>query len=420
MKVLSNASIYLGTNLLNAAIPFFLLPILTRILTPTEYGIISMFGVMLSIFNIFTGLSVHGAISVRYFQMKNEEFAEYIGSCIIILIASTTIVLILIVILKLWLTKVSGIPEDWLVVAAVISGLQFIINIRLSMWQVTGKSLHYCFFQTSRSMLEAGLTLFLIIIVSMAWQGRILGQALTIGCFGFIALFLLINDKRIRITKNWKIHVSDALRFGIPLIPHTIGGLLVVATDRTLITNVLGIQHTGLYMVALQISMSIGLLTESFNKAYAPWLMEKLVKPSDALKELIVKSTYLYFIVIITLATMLGFFAPWILEFIVGKEYISAGGFIIYNALGVAFGGCYYMVVNYIFFESKTVFLAKITFITGTINIPLTYFLLKYIGIAGASISFMIINLSTFLIVWIYSNSVYPMPWLKSLTPKNT
>ncbi|CAG1022081.1 hypothetical protein MTYM_01473 [Methylococcales bacterium] len=413
MKVLSNASIYLGANLLNAAIPFLLLPVLTRVLTTAEYGTIAMFGVMLSIFNAFTGLSVHGAISVRYFQMKKNELAEYAGSCIGILLISTSLVLIMVILLEPWLVKVSGIPADWLIVAVIISGLQFLINIQLSFWRAAGKAWLYSSFQISKSLLDACLALFLIISAGMAWHGRILGQALTIGCFGFIALLWLFKDNNIKRSKKWNIYGIDALRFGIPLIPHTIGSLLAVASDRTIITNVLGVQQTGIYMVGLQISMAIGLISESFNKAYAPWLMEKLSNPTSDLKALIVKGTYLYFILIISLATIFGLVAPCILKFLVGDDYISASGIIIYCSLGFAFGGCYYIVVNYIFYESKTAFLAKITFITGISNIPLTYILIKLTGIQGAAMSFMITHLLTFIITWVYSHKIYPMPWLK-------
>ncbi|MGJ3660750.1 oligosaccharide flippase family protein, partial [Shigella boydii] len=43
MSVYKNSSIYLISNIFNALIPFILLPILTRNLTPYEYGQIAMF-----------------------------------------------------------------------------------------------------------------------------------------------------------------------------------------------------------------------------------------------------------------------------------------------------------------------------------------------------------------------------------------
>lgn len=43
-----SAGIYTITQMINSAIPFLLMPVLTRYLTPTDYGIVAMFGVLLS------------------------------------------------------------------------------------------------------------------------------------------------------------------------------------------------------------------------------------------------------------------------------------------------------------------------------------------------------------------------------------
>lgn len=52
-KLFGNAAIYLGANILNAGIPFLLLPILTHVLTPADYGIVAMFSVVVSILGAF-------------------------------------------------------------------------------------------------------------------------------------------------------------------------------------------------------------------------------------------------------------------------------------------------------------------------------------------------------------------------------
>ncbi|WML88584.1 lipopolysaccharide biosynthesis protein [Thiothrix subterranea] len=412
MKLFGNASIYFGANILNAAIPFLLLPILTRVLTPAEYGTIAMFLVMVSIFSAFTGLSVHGAIGVRYFQLSKEDLADYVTSCIGILVVSTTAVMLIVMVLHHWIIKVSGISLDWLIVAVLVSGLQFLINIRLSLWQVSGMPWHYGGLQISRSLLDALLSLILVLGLSMAWQGRLIGYSTSLLLMGVIALVWLYNDQFLRRTDTWKIHAKDALRFGIPLIPHTIGGMLMVLVDRIIINNLLGTDSVGVYMVALQMGMVIGLLTESFNKAYAPWLFKNLASEDKANKPSIVKGTYFYFFAILAVATLYGLLIPFVMPFIVGEEFLLSGEFIIYLAIGFAFGGCYYMVTNYIFFAKRTEYLALVTFGSGVLNIPITYILVQEMQLKGAAVAFLITNIITFLGTWILSNSVYKMPWL--------
>ncbi len=417
-KIFGNAAIYLGANVLNAAIPFLLLPILTRVLTPADYGRVAMFAIVLTVLGAFTGLSVHGAIAVRYFQLEKEELADYVGACVGILVISTSAICLVVTALGSWLSDVAGIPTRWLLIAVMLSGFQFLGNIRLSLWQVAGEAKKYGVFQVSQSLLNAIASLLLILVIGMAWEGRILGQTLAMALVGMIALWHLINDEFVQFPRRWRAHSWDALKYGVPLIPHVIGGLLIVAVDRFVIVRLIDIAHAGVYVVALQVGQSLGLLTESFNRAYSPWFMESLAKPTEALRQKIVRGTYLYFVAVITIALAVGFLAPALLGILVGESYRTAGDLVIYIALGFAFGGCYYMVANYVFFESKTAFLAGVTFITGTINIPLTYLLVKRNGMAGAGQAFMLTQALCFAGTWLLAQKIHPMPWLSGLRGK--
>ncbi|MCO7570718.1 oligosaccharide flippase family protein [Pseudomonas chlororaphis] len=410
-KLVSNTAIYFGANVLNAAIPFFLLPILTRVLSPADYGTIAMFGISLSIISAFTGLSVHGAIGVRYFQLSKEELAEYIVTCIGILVVSTTTILLVTLGLSPWLPQLTGLPIDWLLVAVVVSGFQFLGNIRLSLWQVAGEAKKYGAFQVTQTLLNAGGSLVLILLIGMAWEGRVIAQTLAIGLFGVIGFCWLWKDGLLRKPVTWRVHCLDALKFGVPLIPHAIGGLLIVATDRLIIVRLLDVGQAGLYMVALQFGQVMGLVTESFNKVYAPWLMKSLSSKEDIPRSRIVGFSYLYMGFLFVMATILGLLAPWIMSFLVGSEFKSSSELVIYIAIGFAFGGCYYTVTNYIFFENKNSILALITLLTGLINIPLMYFLVERNGLVGAAQAFMLTQCFSFVGTWWLSNKVHPMPW---------
>jgi O-antigen/teichoic acid export membrane protein len=410
-KLVSNAAIYFGANVLNAAIPFFLLPILTRVLSPADYGTIAMFGVCLSMISALTGLSVHGAIGVRYFQLSKEELAEYVVTCMGILVISTAAIFLITLALRPWLASLTGLPVDWLLVAVVVSGFQFLGNIRLSLWQVAGEAKNYGAFQVTQSLLNGGGSLVLILLVGMAWEGRVLAQSLAICMFGLIGLCWLWKDGFLRRPQKARAHCLDALKFGVPLIPHVIGGLLIVATDRLIIVKLLDVGQAGLYMVALQFGQVIGLLTESFNKVYAPWLMRKLSSDDEIPRSRIVGFSYLYMGFLFVLATAFGLLAPWVMSFLVGSGFRASSELVIYIAIGFSFGGCYYMVTNYVFFENKNSILALITLLAGLINIPLMYFLVERNGLVGAAQAFMLTQCFSFVGTWWLSNKVHPMPW---------
>lgn len=412
--LMRSASIYTGSNILTSAIPFLLLPILTRVLTPADYGIVAMFGIMVSIFAAFTGLGAQGAVEVRYFEQERIDFPSYVAGCLLILLVSTLLVLLCTYLFNGVLESFSSVPGNWLLVAVLVAAMQFIVLLRLSLWQVSKQAWKYGAMQIGQSALNAGLSLWFVLVVGLAWQGRTWGIAIASGIVLSIAATSLWLDGWIR----WSIsldYIKNALRFGVPLIPHALGGLLIAAVDRILVTNLLDVSQTGIYTVAMQIGMMLSLLTGAFNKAYAPWLFEHLKSRDDSQKIQIVRNTYLYFILLWIIAFSLGYLAPAILSVLVGEAFRAGAGVVAYVAAGFAFGGMYFMVTNYVFLAGATARLAFITLASGLANVVATYFLISEYALAGAGYGFVISQAILFLGTWYLANKVYPMPWKKAL-----
>ena len=128
-------------------------------------------------------------------------------------------------------------------------------------------------------------------------------------------------------------------------------------------------QVQGSCVVAVQLGMILGMLFDSFNKAFAPWLMEELASISPTLQKRIVRFTYAYFLAIFFLAMLGGIIGPLILPLLVGREFQSVGDILIYILIGNAFMGMYYMITNYIFFSRRTGLLSTLTIIVGTLTV---------------------------------------------------
>lgn len=69
MSFLKKSSVYLISNILNASIPFILLPILTRYLTTSEYGKIAIFQTIITGLVSVIAFNTLGA-TARVFSIK--------------------------------------------------------------------------------------------------------------------------------------------------------------------------------------------------------------------------------------------------------------------------------------------------------------------------------------------------------------
>ena len=70
MKLFKTFSTYTIIGFLNAGIGFLLLPVLTRYLTPSDYGVISLMNTYVLILMPIVGLSTSSFISVEYYNSK--------------------------------------------------------------------------------------------------------------------------------------------------------------------------------------------------------------------------------------------------------------------------------------------------------------------------------------------------------------
>lgn len=416
-SILGKGGVFLVANILNAMIPFLLLPILTRVLTPSDYGVVAMFAIFLAFTNTLVGLSVHGAINVQYFKMDTVRFSQYLTGCLLLLISSEIFVFLLVLLFGAYFEDLIGIPYKWMLIGVITSFFQFLITIRLATWVVLGNAFHYGVFQVSNTSLNTIISLALIFMLGLTWTGRLLGQVIAIVIFGVIAFVLLTKQGLVKKAIYWKIDMVDALKFGIPLIPHTIGAFVIYNVDRAILSNTLGVASVGIYMVAIQLGQVMGLVVESYNKVYSPWLMKELTN-TDVNKEKIVMYSYFSMFIIVGFGVIWSIVARFLLPIVAGREFQEASSLIFYTSMGFSLTGLYYLVTNYIFYAKKTKLLAMITFFCALINIPLAYMFIHFYGLKGAGIGFVLIQLLFFLMTWMLAAKVHPMPWLYFLKGK--
>ncbi len=415
-KLFKNSFIYSSSNIIRSAIPFLLLPILTRYLTPTDYGIVATFQILLAIAVVFVNLNMHGAVAVNFFKIQRQEFEVFIGNVFVILFTSFFLTLCIVSAIKGPLSHLIKFSENWLPIIVIIALSQSIITLTLTLWRIEQKPLPYGIFQIIQTVLNVILSLIFVVIFNWHWQGRVLGIIIASIIFGLISLFIIYKKKYIKFNFN-KTHIKDALIFGIPLIPHALGGWIMTSIDRIFINSMVDIASTGIYTVGYQVGMIIGLFATSFNQAWSPFLFAKLKENDGASKLRIVKFTYFYAVGIIVLALSLSLVAPWFLNFFVSKNFHDANKYVFWIALGYAANGMYYMVVNYIFYVKKTYILAWVTFFSAGINVVLNYFFIKANGPIGAAQATTVTFFIIFILTWILSAKVYKMPWLLKTNP---
>jgi O-antigen/teichoic acid export membrane protein len=412
--LIKHGGIYTISNVVNASIPFLLLPVLTRYLSKSDYGIIATFQYLIAFFIPIIGLNTQASVIRRQYDTEKIDFAKYVTTCIVILLVNTLLLIVLLIPLSPFISDIAEFPSTWFWTIITVTFFQYLFTLVLGIWQANGKIYRYASFQNFQTALNFFASLLLIISFQMNWQGRVLAQTVSMVVFGALALLMLYKMGFLKgqISKKYFI---DALKFALPLIPYSFSGWVLYTMDRIFINNMIGLDETGLYSVAFQISMIINLLQLSFNTAWVPWFYKQVRKNEASLNLKIVKFTYAFIIANFLFAFLLILAAPLFFKFFLGKDFYQAGDYLWWLALAQAASAIHVITVSYINLHNKNIYLTYSAIFIAVVHIPLTYYLLKMNGTIGAAQSLFISNMTASLITFFVAQHLHKMPWhLKS------
>lgn len=412
MSIKKNTLTYLISNIINASIPFLLLPILTRYLTPEEYGQVAMFQVLTAGLLGFVGFNTVGAAARKYFDKCNRnEIKIYNFNCFYVLFFSSLFLFFLILIFGGDIAEKLSIPYQWLHFALVFSIATFFIQFRLTQWQIRESSKSYALLQVSYSLVNFMFSLFFVAFLMKGGEGRVLSIVISALIMAAFSYCYLMKSRVMIISKLNVKYIKESLSFGLPLVPHVFGMFLLSSIDRVFITKDIGLKEAGIYMIAFQLSLGLQVVFDAINKAYTPYLYKKLKENSKQEKLKIVRATYAYFIALMFLA-MLGFLlGPLFITLISTKEYYQAKDVIGFLILGQVFNGMYLMVTNYVFYSKDTLQLSLVTITSGLINIALLIVFIPLYELQGAAYAFCISTCIRFVLTWLLACYKVDMPW---------
>ena len=409
-KLLRNGAIYGAANAISAAVPFLLLPVLTRALSPTDYGRVISFFMLVSLSTALAGLSVHGAVGVKWFQRQTCDFPRFVGTAVSLAALSTLLCgLVLLAAAHLFQASLDLEPRFWFLAAAQ-SGATVVLGVRTALWQSQGRALNAASLQIVAAVANVGLSLAAVFALGLGGDGRIYGSVTASLACAVLGVWFLARQHDARWSADAR-DMRDLLRFGVPLIPHAVAGGLMVTADRFSVASILGTDQLGIYGTAGQLGMVLVVLGDAANKALSPWFYAQMALQSTRARLRVVGAAYLLLPTWLLIAIASWLFLKVAGGILIGQRYLPAIDLSIWFLLGGALSASYLNIVNLFFFTSKTEWLSVATVASATVAVLLDPALARHFGLIGAAASYLCVQAVSLLLFWALSTKVKPMPW---------
>jgi O-antigen/teichoic acid export membrane protein len=401
-KILENISIvfenkhakisflYLSSNIFGKLIAFISIPIFTRILSVSEYGIVTTYISWTSILTIIIGLSLGNTVRSAYIDFK-DDYANYISS---VLILSTVIsIIVSLITLFIFYFLFPEVNILFIIIALIHSFSNYIILMFDIKFMLNYEYIKRIVLMVVPPILIMILSLVLLNTITYDKPLlRIIGYSLPLTV---IALLLFIRNFNFKdnkfVFKYWKY----AITLAIPLVFHGLSMNVLAFSDRTLILLYRGSNEAGLYGAAYSLGMLIIPIVLALESAWIPWFNDNVLKKEF---QKVNKYAKLYVFVITLFVMVFVLLGPDIFSIVFPKTYESASFILpIIVASGyVIFLYSLYVNMEYLYKANK--YIALNTMFAALINLLLNFLLIPKYGYVIASTTTLIAYLSSLIL----------------------
>jgi O-antigen/teichoic acid export membrane protein len=399
---LRNGMLFTLFSFLNNGFSFVITLIMGIFILPDSYGQLSLFTTMISFLSIFICLGTNGFIGVEYFNSKKEKVCRLINVTII-----STFFVYLILILSVFafsthLPELMGIKLEFQFYAVSVCLLQILQYILMDVWRLEEKVICYGILTTISVLLNLILTVVFVVGLHWDWEGRAYAHIISCLVLGIASVYILFRKQYLRKNLPSKYEIFESLKFGLPLIPHSMSFWVRQGADRYIINYFITQAVVGLYSFAYNFANIIQMIGNAFNASNSVNIY-KILSSDDINKQVRVQKECKLLIYIYILVTILFFLGGYIFIPIIFPKYEASIVFLFPLCIGAMLQCFYLTYVNILFFYKRSKNLMCITFGISLFHFFLSFIVTRY-GVIYTSFVIVISNGIIAILVYFYSS----------------
>jgi O-antigen/teichoic acid export membrane protein len=413
-RLIKGSGIYALGKILPKVMGFILIPLYTRFLTTSDYGIVAVASVIIDIMIIILSMGLPASVTRYYFDYAKElkEFRDYLGSIfIVLLLMSLTIILSLTFFGKPIFTNLfSEVPfSPYIKLALWTSFFTTMGIIPLNLYRAKERALLYISLTLSHFIITTGFIVYFVVVLREGALGKIKGVFYASLILSVIYLILTIQKSNFTLSKS---KIFSAFSFGLPLVPHALSALILSSADRILLERLSTLSQVGLYNIGYQIGQAFTLIMSSIAYAWVP-IYYSIAKDEleHKAKKIFSRMATLYIAFGAILAAGVILFSKEIIYFMTTEGFYDSHLVVPLIAAGYFIYLIYIMSVRALYLKKRTYIVAPITILAAIINIGLNILWIPDYGMMGAAYATLISFLIQSILILIFAQKTYYIPY---------
>lgn len=273
---MKESAIYgLGT-IVTRAVAFLLLPYYSNLMSTTEFGVYSLFMVLVT---FAQPLYVHG-IDIAFLRYaskaERDDQKRALGRALLqcFFVGGTIAVLISLLAPQIAHVVISSAGPREAMLARMAAGfmlLDTLSNNFFTYLRIRNRAMTFSLLKLMNVLVNIGLNIYMVGTLGRGAQGAF--EAFLYTSALVLLVLLLIAGKDIRFSYRWK-DIKAWLAFGLPNLPAMIFYVALEFSDRKWIEALMGVDEAGIYSAGYRIGMLMSMVAQAFRFAWQPFFLK--------------------------------------------------------------------------------------------------------------------------------------------------
>lgn len=411
---MKNSYIYMIGEIIPKIMSLLLLPVMTRFLTPEDYGIIAYVDAIVVFIFVFSVMSLNSYILREYFESKNKvQQKKLIGNFFIFLIVYNIISVFIFIGLLSLLFSVLNLQFDFypiMLLALLCNFFEIFSIFPQILYRIQEKAIKYIYFTVSKTILQIGSIVILLVYFEQGVLSKYYGVLGINILFAIISIFIVRKNA---IFSYNNIQIKQGLKFSMPLVVGALSYLVLDISDRLILEQYVSLNDLGLYSIAYTLGFAVNVIISGSYKAFEPILFKE-AKGDDFLNIFyIIRKQYMFLVFLVGLLVIL--FSQELLRFMTSESFYESYYLVPFIVLAAITKGIYMLYAVLLMIHKNTKLLSQSVIIGGIVNISINLIFVETYGTIVAAISTFVAFFIMTLIVHMKSFNYYNFSFFHEL-----
>lgn len=380
-KLVKNTVIITIGKICTQLITFFLLPLYTSILSIEEYGTVDLLNTLVFLLLPIVTFQIEQAVFRYIIEVRNdeEEKKRIISTSFFTVVLHIILYLIIFFIISPFVNNEYKYFLATNVVAYILSS--FFLEIARGL----GDNKKYSIGSFFTAFTTIIFNILFLVVIKLGANGMLLANMLgQIACFIYILLTLKIY-KYISIKAVTKEIKEKLFKYSIPLIPNAISWWVFNASDRIIVSTILGVGQNGILAAAHKFSSVYITLYNMFNLSWTESVSLQIndLDFNEFFNKMFNTVLKLFAAMAIGIIACMSFVYP----IMINVNYISGYDIVPILMLGSLFNVVVGLISTVYVAKKNTKAIANTSIISAIINIVVHLLLVNFVGLYAAAIS---------------------------------